>query len=228
MVDDNELNLDLMKHFIGDSAAEVVTAMNGAEAVAAVKQDHFDLIFMDNMMPIMDGVTAFRQMREEELCNGTPVVIVTANALGTDRERFLMEGFDAFLAKPCTENDVQTLLKRYLNASEEDGGKEAESSPERGYLSQEEYETAYAGFAENAAERADAIERDIADGAYENVSLRLYALLYTAKKLKLEQIASAAYELMECSDNSLSKESVPLLKLLRAFGKGAEGKTDAV
>jgi len=227
VVDDNELNLDLMEHFIGTWASEIVTARNGVEAIAAVRENHFDLIFMDNMMPVMDGVTAFRKMREEELCLDTPVVVVTANALNSDRDHFLMEGFDAFLAKPFTQGDVQTLLIRYLKKEKEE---EAEISgiapemPETGvaaYGAPEAYEEALAAFDRGAKAGARRIREDLEQKRFENARLRIYGICVLAEKLELDAVRDAAGKLMAGQDGELKAAAKPLLDLLEERGKGA-------
>ena len=90
--------------------------MNGAEAVEAVKNHHFDLIFMDIAMPIMDGVTATKEILAYEECEGkehTPIIAVTANALKGDKERFLNDGLDDYIAKPAKQADILSILEKY-------------------------------------------------------------------------------------------------------------------
>ncbi len=228
VVDDNEMNIDLMVHFIGNQAAGIVTAKNGAEALAAVRERHFDLIFMDNMMPVMDGVTAFRKMREEELCNGTPVVVVTANALASDRDHFLTEGFDAFLAKPFTQEDVQTLLLRYIkgqSSKDDEEGADAGTQEKTGvaaYGSKERFGKALLSFDREADKLAEHIEKDLDEGNTEGMRLRIYAVMVMAEKLELNDIAAMAEQLVEENGEGSREKVRTLLETLRKRKKEAE------
>ena len=97
---------------------------NGREAVEAVSKRHYDLIFMDCQMPIMDGYEATRTIREMERRDGIsengrrsmPIVAMTASALAGDRERCLEEGMDDYLCKPFTLDILQDFLDRFLGA----------------------------------------------------------------------------------------------------------------
>jgi len=116
IAEDNEINQKLLMKIIEGYDLNVTTAINGAEAVDAVKNSHFDLIFMDIAMPIMDGVSATKEIlayEKEQNKEHTPIIAVTANALKGDKERFLNDGLDDYIAKPAKQKDIQSILEKY-------------------------------------------------------------------------------------------------------------------
>jgi CheY-like chemotaxis protein/HPt (histidine-containing phosphotransfer) domain-containing protein len=118
VVEDNKVNQDLAVMLLGEMGARCTVVANGLEALDCLQDESFDLVLMDCQMPVMDGYTAARRIRELELksANGKPLPIlaVTANAREEDREKCLQAGMDAFIRKPYGFEDlleeVRTLL----------------------------------------------------------------------------------------------------------------------
>lgn len=115
VVDDTPMNLDLMVRMLTPMGFTVDTAANGQQAVMQVRKFRYDLIFMDHLMPVMDGVEALKQLRDEQLCDNTPVIMLTANAIAGQDEEYLNKGFAAYLTKPFTEDMVLDILKQFLS-----------------------------------------------------------------------------------------------------------------
>ncbi len=116
IAEDNEINQKLLMKIIEGYDLNVTTAINGVEAVNAIKNNHFDLIFMDIAMPVMDGVTATKKIlayEKEQSKEHTPIIAVTANALKGDKERFLNDGLDDYIAKPAKQKDIRAILEKY-------------------------------------------------------------------------------------------------------------------
>ncbi len=116
VAEDNEINRTLINKILLSQDLDVTTVENGEEAVKMREKGNFDLIFMDIAMPVMDGVTATKQILEYEEQNNLqhiPIVALTANALKGDREKFLNDGFDEYLPKPITQKDILELLHSY-------------------------------------------------------------------------------------------------------------------
>jgi len=91
----------------------VTLAENGAEAISAIADRHFDVVLMDMMMPLMDGLETTRQIRAREAREGLPrlpIVAMTANAMDSDREACLVAGMDEYIAKPVRRQELQRLL----------------------------------------------------------------------------------------------------------------------
>jgi CheY-like chemotaxis protein len=95
---------------------------NGAEAVKSLESIPYDLVLMDVRMPVMDGLEATRQIRSLASAvrdHAIPVVAMTANAIGSDRERCLAAGMNDFLAKPVLPEALRETLGRWLEPGEE-------------------------------------------------------------------------------------------------------------
>jgi PAS domain S-box-containing protein len=116
VVDDRRDVRFLVNHFIRELGCETVLCTNGAEAVAKIEDErrlgnHFDIVLMDMQMPVMDGVTAVRQLRERGFV--MPVIALTANAMSTDRDTCLEAGFTDWLTKPIDKLQLSETLRRY-------------------------------------------------------------------------------------------------------------------
>lgn len=116
VADDSPVNQKIMALFLERDGHRVVMVDNGADAVAALEREPFDLVLMDIQMPIMDGFTATRAIRtREDGAEGRlPIIALTAHAVEGDRERCLAAGMDDYLAKPFQIAIFREMLKRYL------------------------------------------------------------------------------------------------------------------
>ena len=110
VVDDNAMNVDLLLKILKKTEMTADTATDGQKALMKLRKRKYDLIIMDYMMPVMDGVETLSIMREERLCPGSPVVMLTAGGLRGDEGRFKELGFDAYLTKPVVANTLYELL----------------------------------------------------------------------------------------------------------------------
>ena len=115
IVEDNDLNRMLFENLIGQQFS-FESAKNGLEAVNLAKEKDFDLILMDIQMPKMDGITAMRKIRQEQLSN-CPILAVTAYADESDKESFLEQGFDDFVTKPVRPREFLHLIQSYLRGT---------------------------------------------------------------------------------------------------------------
>lgn len=114
VVDDNELNRMVFEGLIKHTEINVDSAESGMECLSMLKENKYDIIFLDHMMPGMDGIETLKRMREENLCPDTPVVMLTANAFEEDVENYMKQGFDDFLAKPIIPEVMDGLILKYL------------------------------------------------------------------------------------------------------------------
>ncbi|MBP5282758.1 MAG: response regulator [Lachnospiraceae bacterium] len=116
VVDDEPMNLSVAKGLLKRYGMEVKTANSGEEAIQSCRENEYDIIFMDHMMPGMDGVEAMKRIRYNGVKgkNGFTIVALTANALSTAREMFIAEGFDGFISKPIELAEFERVLKRVL------------------------------------------------------------------------------------------------------------------
>ena len=113
-VDDNDANRKLVLSLMADMGINAHGASNGFDAVSRVRQQRYDLIFMDVQMPGMDGVETTRRIREiEQPRHHTPVVALTAHALTEERDRLLRSGFEDYLTKPITREQLADIISRF-------------------------------------------------------------------------------------------------------------------
>ena len=116
VAEDNEINQKLITKILENLNFKVTTVANGQEAVDARKEGEYDLIFMDIAMPVMDGVSATKEIlayEKSEKLTHVPIIALTANALKGDRERFLNDGLDDYLPKPTKEEQIKELVIKY-------------------------------------------------------------------------------------------------------------------
>ncbi|WP_066630300.1 response regulator [Labilibacter marinus] len=113
LVEDNVLNQKLIFLNLSKFGYKIDIANNGKEAVDMVKLRRYNLIIMDLMMPVMDGLQATTEIRayEKELSYATPIIGLTANTFDADREKCLAHGMDEYMAKPFELDLFNTLVK---------------------------------------------------------------------------------------------------------------------
>ncbi|MFT5660272.1 MAG: signal transduction histidine kinase/CheY-like chemotaxis protein [Sulfurimonas sp.] len=117
IAEDNEANQEYMKIILTKYGLTYDLAQNGLEAIAMYKEHSYDLILMDEQMPIMDGNEAVGKIIKFENKNGlrhTPISALTANVIKGAKERGLLNGFDAFLGKPIVIKELERVFSTYL------------------------------------------------------------------------------------------------------------------
>jgi len=114
-VDDNDANLKLINALLSEQVEEVMTAVNGKEAVELCMQERFALIFMDIQMPIMDGITALQEIKAHTFNDSTPIIAVTAHAMTGEKDKLLKEGFDSYMTKPIDEAMLRHTIYEYCD-----------------------------------------------------------------------------------------------------------------
>ncbi|WP_028104044.1 response regulator [Pseudoduganella violaceinigra] len=118
LAEDNPVNVEVASAMLRGLGMEVACAANGEEALAAVRAGDYDLVLMDCMMPVMDGMAATAEIRRLEQQRGrartTPIVAITANALQGDRERCLAAGMDDYISKPFSQQALADTLGRWV------------------------------------------------------------------------------------------------------------------
>ncbi|WP_107822029.1 response regulator [Mangrovibacterium marinum] len=114
LVEDNVLNQRIVTFSLKKFNHDIEIANNGLEALNVFKEKKFDVILMDIMMPVMDGLEASLKIREYEKENNivdpTPIIAVTANTMDNDREKCLAHGMNEFIAKPFDVSKLNFVL----------------------------------------------------------------------------------------------------------------------
>lgn len=111
-VDDNEMNQQVIKGLLKDTRIQIDAAMSGQEAIKLCRERKYDLIFMDHVMPDMDGIETMHRLREQADID-TPVIMLTANAT-TAQDDYLAQGFDDCLRKPFLPDQLEKILRAYI------------------------------------------------------------------------------------------------------------------
>lgn len=115
-VDDNATNLQVLDAILSQYDISCQKAPGGEECIYMLEQGEVDLIFMDYMMPDMDGVDTLRAIRamNSEWAKKVPVIVLTANAVGGVKEQLLAEGFDEYMSKPVEIRHLERMLQKFL------------------------------------------------------------------------------------------------------------------
>ena len=114
IVDDNPTNLEVLRVRLGAQGYELVTAVDGEDALAKVREFEPDLVLLDVMMPIMDGWDTLKTIKGNEATLNIPVVMVTAKIGEEDRARGLREGATDYICKPFAPREVVQRVKSIL------------------------------------------------------------------------------------------------------------------
>ena len=116
IVDDNNMNRRIFSALLKKSEIQVVEAEGGNECLALVSSQEFDMIFLDHMMPGMDGIETIRAMRTlaDNKNRMTPVIAITANAIDGAEAYYLKEGFDGYISKPIEPEYLNNIIKKYI------------------------------------------------------------------------------------------------------------------
>jgi len=115
-VDDNRVNLVVLKNLLKATKVQLSMAQSGREALNLLENDKYDIVLLDHMMPEMDGIETFHMAKDidERLGRKTVYVILTANAINGAEEYYIAEGFDAYLTKPIDSKLLEKTMKKFL------------------------------------------------------------------------------------------------------------------
>jgi signal transduction histidine kinase/CheY-like chemotaxis protein/HAMP domain-containing protein len=117
LVEDNAVNQEVASELLLGVGAQVTIANNGAEALAMIEPDRFDVVLMDVQMPVLDGYAATRKLREDSRYATLPVIAMTANALAGDRDKCLAAGMDDYVTKPIRMSEFFGAIERWTKGS---------------------------------------------------------------------------------------------------------------
>ena len=114
------MNQEVAREYLSAFGCTVVVVQNGEEAVLAASGRDFDIVLMDCQMPVLDGLSAVRQIRADERQGRTPavpIVAVTANAYESDRVDAMAAGMDDYLVKPFSDLELRAMIEKWKGAS---------------------------------------------------------------------------------------------------------------
>jgi two-component system cell cycle response regulator DivK len=119
LVEDNELNRDMLSRRLTRANYQVLVAGDGVKAIEMIRSDSPDVVLLDMNLPIKDGWTTCREVRADQAIADTPIIALTAHAMGEDRARALEAGCDDYATKPI---DFPELLKKIDELKSARGG----------------------------------------------------------------------------------------------------------
>ena len=116
LVDDNDINRKVFVSLLKESGIQITQAASGKECLEWFKKKSFDMIFLDHMMPDMDGIETYRVMKtlDNNINKKTPVIMLTANAVSGAKEQYRLMGFDGFLSKPIKSDKLERMIQDLL------------------------------------------------------------------------------------------------------------------
>ena len=134
IVDDNEMNCKVVKNLLKRNGIVPDLAFSGAESITKIREHFYHIVFLDHMMPGMDGIETLEKLKEMDLVpESTKIIVLTANAVVGARERYLEEGFDDYLSKPVEIQELEEKLLEFLPPElvtmKKDQPKEEEPAP---------------------------------------------------------------------------------------------------
>lgn len=114
VIDDTEINLSVIKNLLKQTKVRIDTAESGFAALELVRENDYDIIFIDHMMPVMDGIETLARMRELDNYSKSVHIALTANAISGSREKYLEAGFDDYLSKPVNGDVLEKMVYKYI------------------------------------------------------------------------------------------------------------------
>ncbi len=238
VVDDTPMNITVFKGLLKKTLLKIDSCESGKDCLRMCKDKKYDLIFVDHMMPDMDGIETLHHIRrDEDMCRNalTPVVILTANAVSGAKEGYLKEGFSDYLSKPIDPDSLEKLIVKFLpdNLVTKCVREENETTDESELvnklrkvesISVDEgikasggaglYEKVVKSFTETGAARADIIKQCFENEDYGNYTIQVHALKSSARlvgALGLSQKAATLENAGENGNKELIGEMTPTL-----------------
>jgi len=223
LVEDNPVNLGVVKKALSRLGLQCETAIDGKEALGQFETQRFDIIFMDCQMPVMDGYEATRRIRRLEAAEGrnpTPVVAMTANAMEGDREKCIRAGMDDYLAKPISLPELRASVSSWLGAPDKRPSspalphqEKASSSPilddrvlgELREIMQDDYLGLLRTFLRNAPELVEQAQTAIARGDVQGLVMPVHSLKSSSANVGAMRLSELAREAeREARDGNLA------------------------
>ncbi len=247
VVDDTVMNLTVVKGLLKRTQIQIDTAESGYETLKLVKENRYDLIFLDHRMPGMDGIETLQKMQTlaGNKCKNTPVISLTANAISGAREQYIAAGFKDYLTKPINSAALENLIIKYLppelvtfseNTSEEipeensalpDWLKNLEGIDTNSGIEHcggiDSYLDALKVFAEAVNSGADEIQKYFDSADWKNYTTKVHALKSTARVIGAEELSERAKRLEDAGNSGyvdeIKKDTPELLKLYRTYAE---------
>lgn len=247
IVDDNEMNLKVAVGLLEPLQMQIDTAESGKQALEMIGENRYHLIFMDHMMPVMDGIETTKRIRamQNEWCQNVPIIALTANVLLDVREKFREAGMDDFAAKPIDMEDIARKIKQWLprglicheeSACGEHGDAQAaletaEVKEPLGNIDRAEgirccgteklWQELLGDFYRLIDTKSHKIEQCVADGMIRDYTIEVHALKNTARMIGDAQLSEWFHRMEECGNandyETIEQETPALLEAYRSY-----------
>ena len=242
IVDDNEMNLKVALGLLEPLHMQIDTAENGKKAVDMVQKNaNYDLVFMDHMMPVMDGIEATHEIRklEGEYYQSLPIIALSANATTEARKMFQDEGLNDFVAKPIQMKDICECIVKWLPedlVQENTVGMQAADTEEeelpvienldvsegiKNCGSRKLFLSLLGDFYKLIDPKSAKVEQCLADGMIRDYTIEVHALKNTARMIGAMELSGLFYEMEQlgnAGDQEQLRERTPaVLELYRSY-----------
>ncbi len=220
VVDDTQMNLAVVKGLLKNTKINIDTAKSGEEAIDLAKLNHYDIIFMDQRMPEMDGTTAMRHIKKEAVGvnSETPFICLTADAISGAREKYISEGFNDYLTKPINSVELENMLETWLPKEKinyadakvsEQGGQALKTTEEAFdpklidrktgliYCGQDEefYKQILSEYLYESKEKSEAMDRCYEEKNWDDYGIYVHSLKSTSKMIGAMELSEIALRL---------------------------------
>ncbi|MBR3840915.1 MAG: response regulator [Erysipelotrichales bacterium] len=239
IVDDNEMNLKVAKGLLEPLKLQIDTADNGKKAIDMIVKKRYDIVFMDHMMPIMDGVEATMALRnmDDEYFKNVPIIALTANAIVEAKESFKKAGMNDFVAKPIEVKQICATLRKWLPESyihEKEVVQEKSIIEELPVIenldvalgikysgSKELFMNLLGDYYKMIDMKSTKIEKCLADGLLRDYTIEVHALKNTSRMIGAIELSEKFYqlEMLGKEENvvQLKQETPAVLALYRSY-----------
>lgn len=207
VAEDNKANQLLIKIILEEYGLSYVLVADGQEAYEKFQEEAFDLVLMDEQMPVMGGLEAANKIAEYEKMHKlkhTPIVSVTANALKDDEKRFLAAGMDGYVAKPIDSFKLEEILNKFITRKEEEMSQKldlpsydninAEEMAAKIGLNVKHIPILVQSFIDESTQIMDALEAAIAKKDYAEIGNTAHSIKGSAGNLKFDEMYELAKE----------------------------------
>ena len=222
VVDDTPVNLSVFQSLLKRTKVQIDTASSGDEGILLYKQKHYDVIFLDHMMPDKDGIETLKEMKKiaDTSNTETPIICLTANAISGMREMYIGEGFDDYMTKPIDPDRLETLLLAYIpkdkiappsgDDEDDDTGipdfvwEIAAIDVNEGIIhcgSREAYMSTLRTYLDSASKNADEIEKYWNERDIKNTTIKVHALKSTSRVIGADELGDFAARLEKAGES---------------------------
>lgn len=244
VVDDNDMNLKVAAGLMKRCNIVPDMAVSGDECIKRIKSKHYDIVFLDDMMPGKNGTETLQILKQNGLIpDDTVIIMLTANAIAGAKEKYMQEGFDDYLSKPIEAAMLEKMFEKYLpngkiisdaDANAEQNGSEASTTLEKlasagintekgleyAMNSEEFYIELLTAFTDGAAGKTADIIRDFDTKNWQDYRTRVHALKSTAKTIGADKLSEKALQHeMAAKDGNTDQISADFENLIGLYKK---------